>query len=293
MTVTEYENKFTSLLRFTPGIARDEERKIEKFVNRLDLTIRPIVAASEPTEYTKAVQKALVVEAESKDSKAIRESYKHSRSMCDISKGSSQGQRTQGHVYVVTQAEPSSSHSVVRGMFFVFNYWARLLFDYGASYFFIASSFARALGLEVGQLDRPICVDTPIGGSVTLGRVCRGCSITFVGWVLKFDLILLEMTGFDVILGMDWLSSFRAVINCFRDTVSVYTPNGDCFCFMGDRCDSLTPLFYGVRGQDRQGFFLASLFADDDVQFCGVDYSVVVRDFLDVFPEDLTELPPH
>ncbi|XP_059656945.1 uncharacterized protein LOC132303631 [Cornus florida] len=89
MTVTEYENKFISLLRFAPGIANDEEGKIEKFVDGLDLTIRPIVAASEPTEYAKAVRKALVVEAESKDNKAIRESYKHNRGMSTFSEGQS------------------------------------------------------------------------------------------------------------------------------------------------------------------------------------------------------------
>ncbi|XP_059654269.1 uncharacterized protein LOC132300986 [Cornus florida] len=64
MTVTEYENKFTLLLR-------------------------PIVAASESTEYAKEVRKTLVVEAEIKDSKAIRESYKHNRGMSAFSKGQS------------------------------------------------------------------------------------------------------------------------------------------------------------------------------------------------------------
>ncbi|XP_059668979.1 uncharacterized protein LOC132314085 [Cornus florida] len=183
--------------------------------------------------------------------------------------------------------------SVVKGMFLVSHSWARVLFDSSVSFSFIVSSFAWALGLEVSQLDRPFCVDTPIGGSVTLGRVCRGCSITIVGRVLEFDLILLEMTGFDVILGMDSLSSFRAIIDCFRGKVSVCTLDGDCFCFVGDRCDSFTPSFYGIRGQDRQTFFLASLLADDDVEFCWVDYPKVVRDFLDVFPKDLTEFPPH
>ncbi|XP_059626968.1 uncharacterized protein LOC132269732 [Cornus florida] len=113
------------------------------------------------------------------------------------------------------------------------------------------------------------------------------------GRVPEFDLILLEMTGFDIILGMDWLSSFRVVIDCFRSRVSVCTPDEDCFCFVGDRCDPLTHSFYGVRSRDRQTFFLASLFADDDVEFYGVDYPAVVRDFLDMFPEDLTEFPPH
>ncbi|XP_059629960.1 uncharacterized protein LOC132272912 [Cornus florida] len=207
--------------------------------------------------------------------------------------GSSQGQRTQGRVFSLTPAESPSSPSVVRGMFLVSHSWARVLFDSGASYSFIASSFVQALGLEVSQLDRSLCVDKPIRGSVALSRVCKSYSITIAERVLEFDLILLEMTGFDVILGMDWLSSFRAVIDCFRGRVSVCTSDGDCFCFVGDRCDPLTHSFYGVRGRDRQTFFLASLFADDDVEFYGVDFPAVVRDFLDMFPEDLTELPPH
>ncbi|XP_059664179.1 uncharacterized protein LOC132309945 [Cornus florida] len=421
MTVTEYENKFTSLLRFAPGIANDEEGKLEKFVDGLNLTIRPIVVASELTEYAKAVRNALVVEAESRDSKALRESYKHNWGMSAFSEGqsskkqkheqsgfrgqqpvrstptasvsigsstpnvtcfrcgqlghyksqctqtqghrvkdcpqrgsglgrgggsqqrqmqsatlvqsgfrpplppqpsqpamstqssrpgrgasssaptqqsgyqagSSQGQRTQGRVFALTPAESPSSPSVVSGMFLVSHSWARVLFDSGASYSFIASSFARALGLEVSQLDRPLCVDTPIGGSVALSRVCRSCSITIAGRVLKFDLIILEMTGFDVILELNWLSSFRAVIDCFRSRISVCTPDEDCFCFVGDRCDPLTHSFYGVRGRDRQTFFLVSLFANDDVEFYEVDYPAVVRDFLDMFPEDLTELPLH
>ncbi|XP_059658425.1 uncharacterized protein LOC132304710 [Cornus florida] len=280
MTVTKYENKFMSLLR-------------------------PIVAASELTGYAKAVQKALVVDAESKDSKAIRESYKYNRGMSAFSKGQSskkqkheqsgfRGQQSARSIPTVSVSIESSRPNVTCFRYGHLGHYksqctqaqAHVLFDSGASYSFIASSFARVLGLEVSQVDRPLCVDTP------LRRVCRG-SITNVGRVLEFNLILLKMTGFDVILGMDWLLSFRVVINCFRGRVSMCTPDGDCFCFVRDRCDSLTLSFYNVRGPNRQGFFLANLFADEDIEFCGVNYPVVVRDFLDVFPEDLTELPPH
>ncbi|XP_059627469.1 uncharacterized protein LOC132270303 [Cornus florida] len=275
MTVIEYENKFTSLLRFALGIAKDEERKIEKFVDGLDLTIRPIVAASESTEYAKAVQKALLVKAESKDNKAIEESYKRSRGMGAFFEGQSskkqkhEQSRLRGQQSV--RSAPAALVLMVSSRLNVtcFRYGqlghyksqctetqARVLFNSGALYSFIASSFARALGLE-------------------------------------FDLIILEIIGFDVIFGMNWLSSFKAVIDCFRGKVSVCTPNGDCFCFVGDRCNSLTPLVYSVRGRDRQGSFWQAFFADDDVDFCGVDYPVVVRNFLDVFSEDLTELPLH
>ncbi|XP_059639540.1 uncharacterized protein LOC132281895 [Cornus florida] len=59
MTVTEYENKFTSFLRFAPGIANDEEGKIEKFIDGLDLTIRPIVAAFRTDRVCKSNVKSL------------------------------------------------------------------------------------------------------------------------------------------------------------------------------------------------------------------------------------------
>ncbi|XP_059663739.1 uncharacterized protein LOC132309446 [Cornus florida] len=153
---------------------------------------------------------------------------------------STTGQWTQGRVFALTLAEPSSNLSVVRDIFLVSHSWAHVLFDFGASYSFITSSFARALGFKVSQLDISLCVDTPIGGSVTLSTVCRACSITIAG-----------------------------------------------------RCDSLILAFYGVRGRDRHGLFFASLFAEKNVKYCRVDYPVVVRDFLDVFPEDLTKLPPH
>ena len=39
------------------------------------------------------------------------------------------------------------------------------------------------------------------------------------GVVLKANLIPLEMTNFDVILGMDWLSNHRVSVNCFTKKI--------------------------------------------------------------------------
>ncbi|XP_059630001.1 uncharacterized protein LOC132272960 [Cornus florida] len=74
--------------------------------------------------------------------------------------------------------------------------------------------------------------------------------------------------------------------------VTVCTPEGDCFFFMGDRSDSQPSSLYGIRERSRGDYFLASLLAEED-DVVGEDYPEVVRDFLDVFPEDLIELPPY
>ena len=116
---------------------------------------------------------------------------------------------------------------VVRGTFLLFSSWARVLVDTGASHSFIASSFGAALGLETSPLDPPLYVDTPIGGRVMLDRVCRECDLTIEERTFVFDFIVLDMSAFDVILGMDWLSSVRAVIDCYRRRVTICTAEGD------------------------------------------------------------------
>ena len=55
----------------------------------------------------------------------------------------------------------------------------------------------------MSPLDHPLYVDTPIGGRVVLDRVCRECDLTIAEWTFVYDFIVLDMTAFDVILGMD------------------------------------------------------------------------------------------
>ena len=115
----------------------------------------------------------------------------------------------------VATTATSPDPSVVRDTFLVFSSWARVLVDTGASHSFIAKSFSTGLRLETDTLDPPLYVDTPIGGRVLLDRVCRGCDLTIGKRTFVFDFTVLDMMAFDVILGMDWLSSVRAVIDCY------------------------------------------------------------------------------
>ena len=75
-----------------------------------------------------------------------------------------------------------------------------------------------------------------------LDGVCQGCDLTIAEWTFVFDFIVLDMTAFDVILGMDWLSLVRAVIDCYCRWVTICTLEGDCFQFLGDRLDVIDPV---------------------------------------------------
>ena len=59
------------------------------------------------------------------------------------------------------------------------------------------------LGLGVEHLDSLLYIDTLVGGMVPFDRVCRNCEFMIGDHRLVIDLIILDMSTFDVILGMD------------------------------------------------------------------------------------------
>ena len=108
----------------------------------------------------------------------------------------------QGRVYAVTPHE-SADQPVIQGTFFLSRLWARVLFDSGASHSFIAASVVIELGLEVETLEEPLYVSSPLGIRARIRMICRGCELEISGTLLTVDLRIMDMSEFDVILGMD------------------------------------------------------------------------------------------
>lgn len=120
-----------------------------------------------------------------------------------------------GRAYAFTQhTTPPQNPSVMEGIILLFSTWVKALFDSGASHSFISSSLAFCLGLDVENFSPPIFVGLPVGGGVILNKICRSCVVVAGDFILEYDLILMDMDGFEVILGMDWLSCFDAIIEC-------------------------------------------------------------------------------
>ena len=68
-----------------------------------------------------------------------------------------------------------------------------------------------------------------------------------MGVLLTVDLRVMDMSEFDVILGIDWLMSHRVVIGCDRRRVTAYTSYGNCFMFQGDKHDVLPQVVHDFR----------------------------------------------
>ena len=78
-----------------------------------------------------------------------------------------------------------------------------MLFDSGASHSFIVASVVIELGLEVKALEDPLYVNSPQGIRARIGMICRGCALKISGTLLIVDLRIMDMSEFDVILGID------------------------------------------------------------------------------------------
>ena len=119
-----------------------------------------------------------------------------------------------------------------------------MLFDYGVSHLFIAALVMIELGLEVKALEEPLYVSSPLWIRERIGVICRGCELEILGILLTVDLRVMDISEFDVILGMDWLTTYKVVIDCERRRVTAYTQDGTRVVFQGDKHDIFPQTVY-------------------------------------------------
>jgi hypothetical protein len=134
--------------------------------------------------------------------------------------------------YVLPSVDGREQGDVVTGTISVDSFVAHALFDSGASYSFVLENFVSRAGLSMQRLVHPILVSSA-NGSTSSCLVCQGCSVILAEEVFLANLVVISLGAFDVILGMDWLSEYRAVIPCFWKTVLLQAPSGREVIFLG------------------------------------------------------------
>ena len=151
--------------------------------------------------------------------------------------------------------------------------------------------------VEKGQgpletLEEPLYVSSPLGIRERIRMICRGCELEISGTLLTVDLRIMDMSEFDAILGMDWLTAYKVVIDCEHRRVTAYTQDGTHVVFQGDKHDILPQTVYESRCQGQLAGWLASLTLEDEER-PDLDLPRVVCEYVDVFPHELPGLPPQ
>ena len=88
-------------------------------------------------------------------------------------------------------------------------------------------------------LEEPLFLSSSLRIRARICMICRGCELEISGTLLTVDLRIMDMSEFDVILGMDWLTAYRVVIDCERMRVTASTQDGTRVVFQGDKHDIL------------------------------------------------------
>ena len=114
---------------------------------------------------------------------------------------------------------------MVIGTLRVFDLDVYALLDPGATLSFVTPYIAVQFSVSPETLSEPFSVSTPVGDLVIARRVYRNCPVTVFQKVTSADLAELEMVDFDVILGMDWLHSCYASVDCRTRIVRFQFPN--------------------------------------------------------------------
>ncbi|KAA0041240.1 gag protease polyprotein [Cucumis melo var. makuwa] len=202
----------------------------------------------------------------------------------------------QGKVFATNKTGAERAGTVVTGTLPVLGHYALVLFDSGSSHSFISSAFVLHARLEVEPLHHVLSVSTPSGECMLSKEKVKACQIEIAGHVIEVTLLVLDMLDFDVILGMDWLAANHVSIDCFRKEVAFNTPSMASFKFKGEGSRSLPQVISAMRASKLLSHGTLSILASV-VDTRKVDVSLssepVVRDYSDVFPEELPGLPPQ
>ncbi|KAL0543907.1 hypothetical protein IC582_019012 [Cucumis melo] len=202
----------------------------------------------------------------------------------------------QGKVFATNKIEAERAGTVVTGTLPVLGHYALVLFDSGSSRSFISFAFVLHARLEVEPLHHVFSISTPSGECMLSKEKVKACQIEIAGHVIEVTLLVLGMLDFDVILGMDWLAANHASIDCSGKEVAFNPPSMTSFKFKGEGSRSLPQVILAMRASKLliQGTWsiLASVVDTREVDV-SLSSEPVVRDYPDVFPEELPGLPPH
>ena len=211
-------------------------------------------------------------------------------------KSVSQGPATstaRARTFKMTQKSPVHDSDVVAGTLTLNSVPVNVLFDSGASKSFISVNCVNKMQLMIEYLDEPLTIEVANKDKVLVKQFCSSCSLEISGYMFPVDLIPFELGDFDVILGMDWLSRYRANIDCKKKRVVLYTSNNRRISYQGQRQDRKFLSVMQARKLLRQGCeaYLAHV-VDTKKETPILDDIPVVREFPDVFPEELPGLSP-
>jgi hypothetical protein len=195
--------------------------------------------------------------------------------------------------YALPSTDGRDHGGVVTGTILFDSFDAHTLFDSGASFSFVSDAFVAHARLFRQKVSQSIVVNST-KGLISSTLVCPGCSIFLADDTFVANHVVIPFESFDVILGMDWLSQYYAVISCFWKAVSLHALSGREVIFVGSALKYSLSLLYQLflNHWERKSGIIFAMMDNGEAPFLRVEDICVVCHYLDVFPSKLLDIPP-
>ncbi|GKC15227.1 reverse transcriptase domain-containing protein [Tanacetum coccineum] len=292
-----YIRRFQELAVLCPTMVPNSEKLMEVFIGGLPQSIEGNVTASKP----QTLEEAITITQRLMDQCQTCNKVGHQTRNCK-NKGPATGSNLQpvsvtchacgekghyknqcpkannsahGRAYMLRDKNVHQGPNVVTGTFLLNQHLASVLFDSGADKSFVSIYLASMLNISPITLDTTYDIEMVDGNLVVTNIVIQGCTLILLNQPFEIDLMPIKLGSFDVVIGMDWLSKYHAKI------------------LYDEKCNN--------RGCDKKVVYVLidgeTLIIRAQVMEKKSDERrlediPVVREFLQVFPEDLPDLPP-
>ncbi|XP_073129622.1 uncharacterized protein [Henckelia pumila] len=202
----------------------------------------------------------------------------------------------QGRVFVMQAEEADPDTTLITGRIVVTGVATSALLDSGATHSFISEAFTRKQSIEYEELLGGFTVTIPSREELSTRNIVRNLKLLLQGQSVNADLIVLPMPEFDLILGMDWMTKNAVVIDFQQRSVMVRPEGNEPFWFEATRTSKRTQLISLMQAKklvhDGCVTFVASVSLSELPAPPNISDVDVVKDFEDVFPDEVAGIPP-
>ncbi|GAU46655.1 hypothetical protein TSUD_281460 [Trifolium subterraneum] len=189
-----------------------------------------------------------------------------------------------GKVFALNGEGADQVDNLIRGTCFIHDTPLIAIIDTGATHSFLSMDCVKRLNIPVFEMSGCMNIETPASGSVITRLVCRNCPVSVFGRHFGMDLVCIPLSGIDVIFGMNWLVFNQVHINCCEKTVIFPKSEGSLSLMDGEEVKE------SLNDHGELFMVFGSLKLEGGIK---LEELPVVGEFSDVFPEDISDLPPE
>ncbi|GJZ63663.1 putative reverse transcriptase domain-containing protein [Tanacetum coccineum] len=306
--IVAYTQRFNELALMFPRMVEPKRVKVDAYIRGLTDNIKGKVTSLRPTNLKKAVRmahKLMEQKSKARDERILEgkerkwESFQsgnssgHTRNRCPRKVKQEEVREARSRAYAIKDAEPQGPN-VVTGTFLLNNRYAFILFDSGSDRNFVDTRFSSMLNIDPVKIRASYKVELANGRVVSTNNVLKGCTLNLVNQNFEIDLIPIELGTFDVIISMDWLVKHDAIIVCGKKFICI--PYGNKTLIVeSDKGVSRLKVISCIKARKyvERGchLFLAHM-TEKKSKEKRLEDVPVIRNFLEVFPEEFPGLPP-